>query len=230
MPIIARLLTTNFEAAGPLAFFNPKNANGQAMVIEELAGPKVKFVLDGKNMPVKGIPIGDRVITNKVTNPGNSEATIHVMGVEYDDVVLRGRFHDPADLVIGGARRRVELLRGLEHRMNPVRVTWGDNIVRLGIIKSAVLTEHMHDDIDYEITIEVAKAEETGTALDNVVAMTATQQRMEQGLRLAINGAALVLGAYGAATGTINFVETFRRREEPANRVPRPGSFGNPNN
>lgn len=196
----------------------PSNADGLPVTIQELAGPQVEFVLAGKNSPETGVVVEDRAVTHKTHYPGNNEATIHSMGMEYGDIVLKGRFADPFDQFIGGARRRVELLRGLQHRENYCRLTWGENIVRVGRIKTVRTTNMEHNRIGYEIVFEVAVAEEVGSEFDNNEVLGPEVAQMEKALRASLQAMDAALTLASAVATQVRYIDTFRRRRPPPNR------------
>lgn len=177
------------------------NANGQPVQIRELDGLQTTLYLGTKARPQRGVEVRDKVRFSKQFYPGNDEATIHIQGMEYDDIVLRGRFHDPVgDVFIGGSRRRVELLRGLQHRRSTCELSWGGNIVRTGIVADVTITEKTHHDVNYEIRFVVAKAGEVGTEATNTEQLNATQRALDRLIRTTRNVLNTVLDVTSAAS------------------------------
>lgn len=206
------------------------SADGSPVIIEELTGLKASVVLGSRARPEQGVEITDTLRYQKTHYAGNNTATIHVMGMEYDDIILNGRFKDAADYVITaaggggladatkGSRRRVELLRGLMHRQSLCQLSWGDTIVRQGVVAMVKIIERRHNHCRYQIRFAVAKAGEVGTERDNTEQLSVVQRNIEQSINTARFLADTILRAQSDANAVANFVQTFARRRPDADR------------
>jgi len=138
-------------------------ADGQPVIIQELAGPRATLVLGGRDRPAPNVGVGSKQRATQKYLPGSEEAVVHIMGTAEDPISLRGRFHDDFLRVFGQSPEdQVLQARGLLHRMNSCRLTWGTSIVRIGRVKAFVPTYVRDKVIDYEITFDVDLAEDQG--------------------------------------------------------------------
>lgn len=138
-------------------------ANEQPVIIEELTRPNAVLVLAGKDRPEQPLQVPMRQRSRQVWNPGNDEATTHVMGVAYDPITMKGRWHDDLLRVAGqGPEDLLRQARGICLRGNQCRLSWGDSIVRIGRLKRIDPEYVRDDDIIYNITFEVDSVDEPG--------------------------------------------------------------------
>lgn len=138
-------------------------SNRQPLLIQELANPGALLVFDGKNRVEPKVAVPMRRRTRQTWQPGNDRATVHDMGVAYDPIVIRTRWHDDFFRLIGETPEiLLQQARGMCLRGNQCRLSWGDSIVRLGRVKRVDPEYVRSDDIIVKITFEVDAAEEQG--------------------------------------------------------------------
>jgi hypothetical protein len=198
------------------------SANGTPVRILDLTSPtRDEITLGAKALPETGVAVTDKLRVHKVANAGSNKATLHLQGMEYDDIVLRGRFRfDALDAVRGlRARKRVLFLQAMQHRKAPCRLIWGQNIIREGVIGSVTIINHRHDEVEYEITFIVSQALERG-ALVPSLAPTLNQRRMDAALRTVRDGldAVLTVASVGAVLVRATGAGLFQRQPQRIGR------------
>lgn len=134
------------------------------MLIQELDNPGALLVFDGRNKVEPRVSVPMRRRTHQTWQPGNERATVHDMGVAYDSIQIKTRFHDDFFRLLGETPETLlRQLRGLCLRGNTCRLSWGDSIVRLGRVKRVDPEYVRSDDIIVRFTFEVDAAEEPGS-------------------------------------------------------------------
>lgn len=154
-------------------------ADGQPVIIQELAGPGATLVLGGLDRPEPPLGVPTRQRSFQTWNPGSDEATVHVMGIAEDPIVLRGRFHDDFARVFGQSPEdQIQQARGLLQRLNRCSISWGTTIARFGRV-TRVTPRYVRDsDIIYEIVFSVDGSNEPrGVVRPPPAAVAATNLR-----------------------------------------------------
>lgn len=146
----------------------PENADRLPVVIT-LIDSDLEIVLYGKDLPNAGVDQESKLRYSKRYYPGQSTATLHIMGEEQEPMSFDGRFYDrrdfklasPSELVgnltnplVGGPRDKANALQGAFSRQNRVRVQWGQNIDFVGVISRLKLTNFRHNVIGYSFTVD----------------------------------------------------------------------------
>ena len=137
----------------------PSNADGNAVVIEELGGRERKLDLQGGNTPDRGVEVRDRIRVHKHTY-AHGAVLLHETGRVHDPLTFRGKFLDKSDFVIGGSRVRARILHSIVLARERVRVSWGQNIVREGLLSDLIQVNNHHNQIEYEFTLTVSSSAE----------------------------------------------------------------------
>lgn len=117
--------------------------SASTLTIEELTGKKRRLVLTGAGLPLKGAAWQRNTVLNTTWNPGNPEATQHVLSPTLEPSEWNGVWHTeqlmqtPAELYDGQGVRRVALAFELDEVFESfnvgaqlLRVTWTNVIQR----------------------------------------------------------------------------------------------------
>jgi hypothetical protein len=126
------------------------------------------LVLFGKDLPNEAVTVESRLRYEKIYYPGQSEATVHIMGQQQEPISLTGRFYDRNDFqvavipaladvtnpLVGGPRLKAIFLQGLFDSQAKMRLQWGQNIDVVGYLSNVRLTNRRHNVIGYEITFD----------------------------------------------------------------------------
>ena len=134
-------------------------ADGLPVVIQELAFPFRNLTLGGRSRP-KPVRVGAEQKAVKTWYPGASKASVQVMGVREDDIVLEGRWDDPLGTILPqinpfGAGTRAKLARGLMEGQNLCTMFWGTTIVVQGRVGRFEILYQKANRTDYRIVFEV---------------------------------------------------------------------------
>jgi nucleoid-associated protein YgaU len=130
---------------------------------QQLAGPKSKLILSGwsapHGRPYHGPVASDGVnIRHKSTRyPGNSgPPTRHIMGYNYSDIELHGRFRD-RELGQGGALDKVLEVKKFVKDLQTCDISWGDIIHITGVISEFVPGRESDAEVVWTMKILVDK-------------------------------------------------------------------------
>lgn len=133
------------------------------IVIKELLGtPPLTAQLADDDLPagrrheVAAFQSGGKwtIADDGIYNPGATRVVLQVMSKKYHPMVLKGAFRD-AFYGVGHARAQRDLFERISDRVNPIEITWGDQ-VRQGILWETSFGEESASDITYELTFFIA--------------------------------------------------------------------------
>lgn len=175
--------------------------NGGVITIIELEGEFRSIVLDSTRMPPDLTLAGDlRAITTYY--PGNSKASVQIMGTKEDDITIEGWLKDVWTGIAGSAEEAFRRMREVWLGQRYCEFSWGDYI-RRGYVRRVEGLIVRRADIQYKIVFAVAEADEVEViglvpakapqALD-LHAQLQTMQLRLNGLNLAIDGLNVISG------------------------------------
>lgn len=133
------------------------------IVIEELIGnPPLRATLgtddlpEGRRHEIAAFESGGKwdIADDGIYNPGANRVVLQIMSRKYHPMVLKGAFRD-AFYQVGHARAQRDLFERIADRINPVKITWGDQ-VRQGVLWETSFGEESPNDITYELTFFIA--------------------------------------------------------------------------
>lgn len=172
-------------------------ADGQAVIIQELAGPRATLTLAGSDRPKPRVEVPTELRARQFWMPGSGVATTHVMGTKEMPVQLEGRWANDFNRILGqGPEDLVALTRGIQSRGNRCLITWGTTISRLGRIEMFTPIYVRDKVINYRIVFQVDAALEPGNPFRTPKAVVAAQA-----IRRRIDEVATVLSVVKAALG-----------------------------
>ena len=134
------------------------------VVILEVAPPFRKLTLAGRNAP-KPIKVGGQQNAIQTWYPGTNKASVQVMGTQEDDIIMEGRWDDPAGSLFPdknplGATVRIKVARGLMQGQQLCQLLWGTTIVRQGRVKRFEILYQKKTRTEYRIVFAVDQANE----------------------------------------------------------------------
>jgi hypothetical protein len=134
-------------------------ADGMPVILRELSGARREMVLDGPDLPEKGLeaPISLRAVHSRY--PGG-KVTSQILGVEEGEIVLRCRFNDVLTALDEGAIQQVETLRGILVGQAACELSWGSLLVRRGFLTKVAPKYERESVIGCEITFLPTEADE----------------------------------------------------------------------
>lgn len=180
-------------------------ANFQPIILQELGLPRSKVRLAQMDMPEPNVSVGSEHRSSQTWLAGQDVATTHQLGMRFDPITLRGRFHDDLLRILGQSPQDlVRAIRGIQTRGNPVRLKWGNIINRVGRIKRFVPEYVRADDIKYELTFEVDEVLEPGSYFYETPPLVAIAQTARDVINIAIAAAAIAKTTIEATQNTVN--------------------------
>lgn len=132
-------------------------------VFQQLGGDKNKLELAGWSAP-HGRPYHSAVardginVRHKSTRyPGSSDPpTRHILGINYQDITLRGRFRD-RELGEGGAQNKVYAVKSFIKDLQPCDISWGDILHVTGFIEQFDPGRESAGEVEWTMKILVDK-------------------------------------------------------------------------
>lgn len=139
-------------------------ADGDAIIIRELSGAFRSVVLDGPNLPEQlEVPVELRTVRTEY--PGNSAASVQVMGTKEGDIVINGQFRDVWTGAEGDGRAKVNAVRAIMLAGRLCELSWGGTVVRRGLLKGFQPTFKRVGVITYRLTFEATEADEAAVVV-----------------------------------------------------------------
>lgn len=114
--------------------------------------------LSGARLPNQGPTAGVRQRVETEWVPGGREPITQVLGVEYEDITLTGRWDDVEEDA-GATRNRVRVLNQMVAMGIPVQLVWGRSWNREGVLLSFRETPDREDDIGWELVVRPTRIE-----------------------------------------------------------------------
>lgn len=160
-------------------------SDGQGVTITELRAPFRIMVFAGRDRPEQPVNVRSSQRVTQTYYPGTSTASVQFHGTKEDPIRLKGWFHDPLNLITGGADARIALLRGLLQGGNLCRLVWGTKIIRQGRVEVVDIGFRQADRVEYEVVFAVDQANEP-VALTPLPAIATSQIDVFEQARLAV--------------------------------------------
>lgn len=134
-------------------------ADGQPVVITELTGQGRSVTLEGPDLPERGMeaPVSLR---ERTTRYPSGRASVQMLGVEEEPVVLKCLFNDVWSGLDGGAAELVSTLRSILCAQGLVSLEWGQLLVRRGYLKRITPAYRMESLIGCTIEFQPTEADE----------------------------------------------------------------------
>jgi len=177
-------------------------ADGQPVIIRELEGDRRTLILEGSDVPERGIDVGGTLRKVSTEYPGASRRSTQIMGTSEQPIELRGRFSDTLSGVSGGALDRMHALRRMWLGQRYCELSWGTTLVRRGYIESVTHRIIRDGDIDYKLTFSVDEADEA-----EVIAVASTPAVSARDTSTAIDKALEVVDAIDTQLAVITAVD-----------------------
>jgi hypothetical protein len=142
-------------------------AQAPAFEIEEQSGQRRRVALRGRALPNQGVSFGVRTRTQRTWYAGNPVATQNVLGVEYENTTIEGRWSDrylTDQVEVRGfdpvvlAEDLVRIFEELCRSGQLVRVQWGSQ-VRFGVVASFDPTWIRQEDVNFSVEFEWSGAD-----------------------------------------------------------------------
>jgi len=149
-------------------------ADGMPVLITELTGDTITLLLDGTDLPERGIEVAGDLRSQATWYPGASAASTQIMGTSEADITLQGHWRDVWAGIDGWAAFQVESARGMWLRQSYCELSWGSLLVRRGYIKRVVVRIDTERDIAYEIVFQVVEADEADVVTSDSAAIELT--------------------------------------------------------
>lgn len=134
--------------------------DGAPIILQELEGQLRTLTLDGAAMAERGLEVGAKL--RKIVNryPGNDVPSVQVLGHEEDPIVIKGSLNDSLMGLAGYARATANAMRELFLGKRYVAFSWGDTLVRRGMIDELKLIWDRDSLARYELTLLPLEAQE----------------------------------------------------------------------
>lgn len=186
----------------------PLFAEGVPVVLREIAPPFRSLTLEGADLPEQGVEAGAELRVHTTRYPGGRGASAQVLGVTEGDIRLRGVFRDSDAGLQGWAMAQSSAARALLLGGGLVELSWGDALVRRGLVKSYTPSYNRVNDIAYELVFEVHEADEAAAIVlplppsppDNDSALAALLDALSLAADAAIIAVAVVNAVTAVAT------------------------------
>ena len=111
-------------------------------------------------MPFQGLEAPAEIRHKRTAYPGSSTASIQVLGVDEAPIQVNGRFSDTLTGRPGGALAKLKELRAVFLGFQLCELSWGETLVRRGLIRRLRPTFNRDSDIGYRFEFEVTEADE----------------------------------------------------------------------
>jgi hypothetical protein len=181
----------------------PLFEEGAPLVLRETFPPFTTLTLEGGELPEQAMEAGAelRVVTTRY--PGGRGASAQVMGVTEGDITLHGVFRDVERGQQGWALAQHNAARALLLGGRIVELSWGDAVVRRGLVRGYTPSFNRVNDIGYQIVFEVHEADE---AVAVVLPTPPTPPESDAALAALLDALALAADAAIIAVALINVV------------------------
>lgn len=139
-------------------------ADDDAVLLRELEGDLRAVLLTGPDLPAL-LATGTEQRVAWTHYPGNHRASAQVLGVKHDDITLDGQFRDVWTGTDGGAQSRIVQLQKILEAGRRCELSWGDTVVRRGLLTRVEPTWRRAGVVDYRIVFQVDEADAPETIL-----------------------------------------------------------------
>ena len=134
-------------------------ADGQPIILRELEGLEREVLLDGGALPNRGsVAYGGEQRVNRTFYPGSNTPSTQVLGVQFDDISLKGLLKDIWAGQVGYARATADALASIWKAQTRCELTWGDVYVHRGRVKRWEERPARESDLAYTLDFQVDEA------------------------------------------------------------------------
>ncbi len=135
-------------------------ADGQPVILTPLSGSTAGVTLADGDLPEQGVEVPSELRTSEADYPFSLRRSVQLLGLDEGDIPLRGKFRDVWGGTQGHAAAQWQALRDLFVAQVQVELSWGDLLIRRGVIRRLRPTFVSEGAIDYELDFMVLEADE----------------------------------------------------------------------
>lgn len=134
--------------------------DGCSVVLRELDGDYRVVELGDTAMPQQGVDVTGELRMTTTWYPGQSMASVQVMGTQENEITFEGWFKDSWLSLDGGAAAAFQDLRNLWLGQRYCELSWGSLLVRRGFLRQVKGVFVREADIRYTVVFAVVESDE----------------------------------------------------------------------